>query len=215
MRNENRKSRYKRIAMVLSLCAILVWGLLGTGASLAWFSDTTPEIHNIFHFADFDLRLYHQLPDGSWEEVDGQTKLFREEDLFEPGYTQVVYLMVENNGDVPFEFNTMVRVSDQTLTENVYGDTFELQKYLKFGLVTSKDETALKASLSDRQKAVAVAVEDLGYYSSQAMELEAGGFAYIALIVHMPESVGDEANYRGNVVPEVELGIIVEATQLK
>ena len=215
MRNEKRKSFYKRIAMVLSLCAIVLWGLLGTGASLAWFSDTSPEINNIFHFADFELALYHQLPDGSWEEVDGETKLFREEDLFEPGYTQLVYLKVENKGDVPFLFKTMVRVANQTISENVHGDSLELQKYLKFGLSTAKDEAALKESLAQRQYASAIAVEELGYYSSEDMELEAGGFAYIALVVHMPESVGDEANYRGDITPKVELGIIVEATQLK
>ena len=37
--------------------------------------------------------------------------------------------------------------------------------------------------------------------------------AYVALIVRMPEEVDNQANYRGEVVPEVDLGLIVRATQ--
>ena len=44
-------------------------------------------------------------------------------------------------------------------------------------------------------------------------ELEAKDTVYMAVIVCMPEEVGNEANYRGTVVPRVELGLIVSATQ--
>ena len=46
-------------------------------------------------------------------------------------------------------------------------------------------------------------------------ELEAGGDAYVAIVVRMPEDVSDKANYRGDVIPEVQLGLIVNATQKK
>jgi len=36
---------------------------------------------------------------------------------------------------------------------------------------------------------------------------------YAALIVYMPEEVGDVANYRGITVPKVELGVTVFAQQ--
>ncbi|MBQ7970999.1 MAG: hypothetical protein IJ294_01430, partial [Clostridia bacterium] len=102
---------YIQIASALSLCAIILWGIFGTGTSLAWFTDTSPEINNIFHFAEFDLAVSHRLPDGSWEEIDSQTKVFDEKALYEPGYTQVVYLKVQNKGTVPFEFYTAVNVN--------------------------------------------------------------------------------------------------------
>ena len=38
---------------------------------------------------------------------------------------------------------------------------------------------------------------------------------YAALIIYMPEEVGNVANYRGDTVPEVELGITVKAEQIK
>ena len=212
----NAKKTYKRIALALSLCALIVWAILGTGASLAWFTDTSPEINNIFHFGEFDLVVSHRLTDGKWEEIDGQTKVFDEEALYEPGYVQVVYLKVENKGTVPFEFHTAVNVNGRTVATNVFGQSFVLQDHLKFGLETADTEVDMKNSIPDRDAAVEIATEPLhNYYESGSFELAPGATKYIALVVRMPEEVGNVANYRGDVIPKVELGITVKADQIK
>ena len=210
-----KKTPYKRIALALTLCALLIWAILGTGASLAWFTDTSPEINNIFHFSEFDLVVSHRLTDGKWEEVDGQTKIFDEEALYEPGYVQVVYLKVENKGTVPFKFDTAVNVNGCIKATNVFGQPFMLQEYLKFGLATANTEEEMKNSIPDRDAAVEIANEPLhNYYKSGSFELAPGKTKYIALIVRMPEEVGNIANYRGDVIPKVELGITVKADQI-
>ena len=210
-----KKTPYKRIALALSLCALLIWAILGTGASLAWFTDTSPEINNIFHFADFELVVSHRLTDGKWEEVDSQTKIFDEEALYEPGYVQVVYLKVENKGDRDFKFSTAVNVNGCTVATNVFGQRFMLQDYLKFGITTADSEDAMKNSVPDRNAAVKLADMPLHNYDTETAVLEPGGVKYIALIVRMPEEVGNVANYRGDTVPEVDLGITVKADQIK
>ena len=210
-----KKTPYKRIALALSLCALLIWTILGTGASLAWFTDTSPEINNIFHFAEFDLVVSQRLTDGKWEEVDSKTKIFNEEALYEPGYVQVVYLKVENKGTVPFKFDTAVNVNGCIKATNVFGQPFMLQEYLKFGLATANTEEEMKNSIPDRDAAVEIANEPLhNYYKSGSFELAPGKTKYIALIVRMPEEVGNIANYRGDVIPKVELGITVKADQI-
>lgn len=215
MKPQAKKRIYKQIALAFSLCALIIWGILGTGASLAWFTDTSPEINNIFHFAEFELEVSHRLTDGTWEKVDGQTKVFDEEALYEPGYVQVVYLKVENKGTLPFKFDTAVTVHDCVQATNVFGRHFMLQDYLKFGLATSDTEEEMKNSIPDREKAVEIATEPLhNYYETGAFELAPNGTKYIALIVRMPEEVGNIANYRGNVIPKVELGITVRADQI-
>ena len=215
MKAQARKTPYKRIALVLSLCALLIWAILGTGASLAWFTDTSPEINNIFHFGEFDLVVSHRLTDGKWQEVDSQTKIFDEEALYEPGYVQVVYLKVENKGTVPFKFDTAVNVNGCIKATNVFGQPFMLQEYLKFGLATANTEEEMKNSIPDRDAAVEIANEPLhNYYKSGSFELAPGKTKYIALIVRMPEEVGNIANYRGDVIPKVELGITVKADQI-
>ena len=215
MKPQAKKRIYKQIALALSLCALIVWCILGTGASLAWFTDTSPEINNIFHFAEFDLVVSHRLTDGKWEEVDSQTKIFDEEALYEPGYVQVVYLKVENKGTIPFEFYTAVNVNGCIQATNVFGQRFMLQDYLKFGITTADSEDAMKNSVPDRNAAVKLADMPLHNYDTETAVLEPGATKYIALIVRMPEEVGNVANYRGDTVPEVDLGITVKADQIK
>ena len=215
MNTQANKTPYKRIALALSLCALLIWAILGTGASLAWFTDTSPEINNIFHFAEFDLVVSHRLTDGKWEEVDSKTKIFDEEALYEPGYVQVVYLKVENKGTIPFEFYTAVNVNGCIEATNVFGQRFMLQDYLRFGLTTADSEDAMKNSIPDRNSAVKLADLPLHNYDTETAVLEPGATKYITLIVRMPEEVGNVANYRGDIVPEVDLGITVKADQIK
>ena len=157
MKPQAKKRIYKQIALALSLCALIVWCILGTGASLAWFTDTSPEINNIFHIAEFDLVVSHRLTDGKWEEVDSKTKIFNEEALYEPGYVQVVYLKVENKGTVPLKSDTAVNVNGCIKATNVFGQEFMLQDHLKFGVTTADSDDAMKNSVPDREKAVEIA----------------------------------------------------------
>lgn len=214
MKPQAKKTPYKRIALALSLCAILIWAILGTGASLAWFTDTSPEINNIFHFADFELEVSHYIGEGKWETIDGKTDVFDDEALYEPGYVQVVYLKVENKGTVPFKFFTSVNVNGCIEATNVFGQRFMLQDYLEFGITTADTEEAMKNSVPDRKKAVEIADMPLHNYDSETAVLNPGATKYIALIVRMPEEVGNIANYRGDDIPKVELGITVKADQI-
>lgn len=209
----NKKS-FKRIALVLSLFALIIWCILGTGASLAWFTDVSEEVNNIFHFADFDLVVYHELTDGNWEEIDSQTKVFDEEALYEPGYVQVIYLKVENKGSREFEFYTAVNVNGCTVAKNVFGQKFMLQDYLKFGVVSSATEQGMKQSVSNRETAVKIADMPLHNYDTTTAVLQPGETSYLALIVRMEEEIDNVANYRGDDIPRVDLGITVKADQV-
>lgn len=215
MKSLKSKRPYKKIALALSLCALIAWALLGTGTSLAWFADTSDDVNNIFHFADFEVELSHRLTDGSWEKVGSQTKLFDEKALYEPGYVQIVYLKVENKGSRAFQFKTAVNVVGYTLGTNVYNEEFNLKDHLKFGLVTAKTEKEMKNSIPNRESAKQLAREKLKDYATDMAVLDGKDTAFIALIVRMPEQVGNVANYRGETAPEVKLGIIVTAEQMK
>lgn len=207
------KKKYKQIALLLSLCLFGLWAFMGAGASLAWFTDTSNEVRNIFHIAEFDLVVSHRLEDGTFEELDGTQKIFEDEALYEPGYTQVVFLKVENRGTIPFDFKAAVNITDYTPAINVFGRSFNLQDHLTFGVLIADTEAELDAKLANRSLAAAIANMPLNNYSTNVASIDAGGEQYIALIVRMPEEVGNEANYRGSVQPRVELGLICNATQ--
>ena len=115
--------------------------------------------------------------------------------------------------DHRFDFKTAVSVTDYTIATNVFGQSFNLQDHLKFGVITAQTEAELEEKVSTRDKANQIANMKLSNYSTEVAALDAGGTVYMALIVRMPEEVGNEANYRGDIIPRVELGIIVNATQ--
>ncbi len=207
-----RKS-YKKLALALSLSLIVFWAALGTGTSLAWFTDSDEDVKNVFHFAEFDWKVSHRLADGTWEQVDQTTKIFDDEALYEPGYVQVVYLKVENLGQMPFDVRTAVSVTDYTVATNKFGQTFHLQDHLKFGLITAATEQELFEAVATRIKAEDVATMPLSNYAANTASLSANGVSYMALIVRMPKEVDNVANYRGDVIPRVELGVIITATQ--
>ena len=145
--------------------------------------------------------------------MEQNTKIFDDKALYEPGYTQVVYLKIENKGTVPFDFKTAVSVTDYTLATNVFGQSFQLQDYLKFGLATANGEEELYKKVATRELAKELAVMPLSNYSTETASLKAKGTVYMALVVRMPENVGNIANYREDMIPRVELGLIVTATQ--
>lgn len=214
MKPQANDKKYKRIAFILSFVMLVVWAILGTGASLAWFSDTTNELNNIFHFADFEVQVSHLTPDGKWEKIDGLTTIFDDEALYEPGYVQVVYLKIENTGDREFQFYTAINVNDCTVATNVFGQQFLLQDYLKFGVVSADSEENVKLVVPDRKLAAQIADMPLHNYATTTAVLYPDEISYLALIVRMPEEVGNIANYRGEDIPKVGLGITVKADQI-
>ena len=114
---------------------------------------------------------------------------------------------------MPFDFKTAVTVTDYTLATNVFGQSFQLQDYLKFGLTTADTEEALQAKAADRNLANKVTTMPLSNYATEVASLDAKGTVYMAIVVRMPEDVSNVANYRGDVIPRVNLGLIVTATQ--
>ena len=207
------KINYKKVTLIISLCLLIAWSAFGAGTSLAWFSDSSSEIKNIVNVAKFDLEVKFLQKNGKYAPIDDRTDVFDTEALYEPGYTQIVYLQVKNNGTVDFDYQTAVIIKDRIIGRNVFGQPLNLINYLRYGVVTADSEQELNRILSDRSKATAIAVNPLNDFCSAKAPLLSKETKYIALIVQMPTDIANEANYRGTPRPEVELGISVTATQ--
>ena len=207
------RNTYRKTALALSLALLIIWSVLGTSTSIAWFTDTDDDVKNVFHFADFNWKVSHRLDNGNWEQVDQTTKVFDDEAIYEPGYVQVIYLKVENLGTMPFDCKTAVSISNYTEAVNVFGQKFHLQDYLKFGVVAADSEEELFEMVATRNLAEDVANIPLSNYTTDAVAIDGGDVVYMALIVRMPKEVDNVANYRENTIPYVELGLIVSATQ--
>ena len=207
------RKTYKKTALVLSIALMIIWSVMGTSTSLAWFTDTDDEVRNVFHFADFNWKVSHRLDNGDWEEVDQTTEIFDDEAFYEPGYVQVVYLKVENLGTMPFDCKTAVSISDYSEPTNVFGQRFHLQDYLRYGIITAESEGELFELVATRNLAEEIANMPLSNYATDAAPIAGGEVMYMALIIRMPKEVGNVANYREDIIPRVELGLIVSAMQ--
>jgi predicted ribosomally synthesized peptide with SipW-like signal peptide len=207
------QTKYKAIALALSLCVIFLWAMLGTGVSLAWFNDTSDDTKNIFHVANFDLAVSYKDKAGNWIPIDGSTSVFDDDAIYEPGYTQVVYLKVENKGDCAFNLRSAVSVDNYTEATNSFGKPFALHEHLKFGVVFAENEQTAIDEVAKSDAPTRIATMKLSQYWENSTTLEAGGVKYMAMVVYMPKEVGNESNYIGEVIPKIELGLIFSATQ--
>ena len=211
------KESYKK-ALTLSVFLMMLWAILGTGTTIAWFTDVTPVKQNTFVIGEMDLKVSYKNELGIYEEIKEDTKVFDEEALYEPGYVQVVRMKVENQGNVPFEYKFSVDVNDVTVGTSVLGNDIYLPNYLLYGVIFGDSEAEL-----DRVLAETLATREFGentgnyplntYSEKDTVVMQANDVRYVTLIVRMPDEVGNQANARGNVVPTVILGLNVTASQ--
>jgi len=204
--------------LALSACLFVLWWALGTGATLAWFSDTDVT-RNEFHVGLLQMDVsYRNDIVTAYTPLQGATKAFNDEALYEPGYTQVVYLKIDNIGNMDFNYKLAVTVHHADVGYNELGEDIYLPNYLRYGVVMGKTEAEVQAQVEDRLAArdnATVDMHALGTWSEPAPYVFAAGedSHYAALIVYMPEEVGNAANYRGTAQPRVELGITVSVQQ--
>ena len=214
-----KKSKWTKVALALSACLFVLWWALGTGATLAWFSDTDV-VRNKFEIGLLQMDVdYRNSVITTYTPLQGATEAFNDEALYEPGYTQVVYLRIDNKGNMPFNYKFAVTVNHVDTGYNQWGEEIYLPNYLRYGVVFGRTEAEVEAQVQDRITAQDNAPNDwgtLGTWSEPSPYVYAveDDYHYAALIVYMPEEVDNIANYRGTAQPRVELGITVSAQQV-
>ena len=209
-----KKMPYTKAALTLSLCLLILWAILGTGATIAWFTDMPEADRNSFQVGMLDLNVsFKNDVVTQYTPVDANTAVFNDEALYEPGYTQAVYLKIENDGDVAFNYKLSVDMTDYTDSVNVAGENLHLPDYLRFGVVFGATEAELDRALARQNATEEMESYCLNTYSQiDTVTVAPGEIRYAALVVFMPEEVDNAANHRGE-APTVEMGITVFAQQ--
>lgn len=219
MRQEKKVGGTKRALLTSVLALVLSLAMLA-GSTFAWFTDTASTGVNRIVSGNLDvgLRYWGVGEDGqkTWLTAENSEDLFDENALWEPGYTQIVYLKVKNNGNLALTYAMQITPVHETVGVNVDGEQFKLSDYIKFGWTTfTADENGAPVAL-DRE-AAQTGVGDgaqLGktLHRQAADPMKANAEELVALVAWMPENVGNEANY-STVQPTIELSLKVLATQ--
>ena len=208
------KVKSTKSALLMSFTSLLLCFAMLIGSTFAWFTDSVTSGVNQIKAGNLDIEVsYKNDTTSDWKPLQGSESVFSK-GLWEPGHTEFVTLKIENKGNLALNYKMMVSPVTETGGVNVSGQSFKLSDYLMFGVtdaVTTPptyDRTTARAAVNAATKLNAI---------TKADTMAAGADAqYVTLVVYMPETVGNEANYKsGTAAPEIELKITVLATQLE
>lgn len=219
MRQEKKVGGTKRALLTSVLALVLSLAMLA-GTTFAWFTDTASTGVNRIVSGNLDvgLKYWGVGEDGrkTWLTAENSKELFDENALWEPGYTQIVYLKVENNGNLALTYAMQITPVHETVGVNVDGEEFKLSDYIKFGWTTftvNGDGAPVALDREAAQTGVGGGAQLGTTLHRQAAEpMKASAEELVALVAWMPENVGNEANY-STVQPTIELSLKVLATQ--
>ena len=209
-------SKSTKRALISSTLALLMCVAMLIGTTFAWFTDTASTGVNKIVSGNLDVKLMYSTDMQTWKEATDQTKLFDDNALWEPGYTQVVYLKIVNAGKLALKYEAgFSKNYTSNRGKNVNGDWYRVDNYLKIG---TAETTTKFANREDVWSAIAATEKTLAkdvMLTDGWITLKAGESSNpFAVAIYMPTSVGNEANASRLRASSVSgLGIEVRATQ--
>ena len=216
------KTKSKKTALLMSFTSLLICFAMLVGSTFAWFTDTAST--GVNKIVAGNLKVGFQYWNGE-KYVDAKdVSLFSEETQWEPGHTEIVYLKVINQGNLALKYRlSTINTFEYQYAKNSKGDQILLSKYLKIGIDEGKN--AAEGTYAKREAAIAAVENNTVAYDSYTKEntlLPATGdnesADYLAFVVYMPTTVGNEANWDPNVTgsygaPWIRFNLALNATQ--
>jgi len=93
------------------------------------------------------------------------------------------------------------------------GEEFLLSDYIRMGVAEGQKPSFASRSAAQAAVSATAGLISEGYAADGEMTKGANDL-YMAVVVYMPSSVDNDANYRGDTAPSIDLGINLVATQL-
>ena len=214
----NNKKATKR-ALLTSVMALVMCVVMLVGTTFAWFTDTASTGVNKIQAGNLDIELAYKnsTTGGEFKKADKSTLVFDNNALWEPGHVEYVVLKVSNAGSLALKYKLGINIANEVGSTNVYNNAFKLSDYIRFAVLDG-DRTGNSV---DRDALVAAATDSKlikeGYSKENHLLVgENDNEKVVTLVVWMPTTVGNEANYKvaeGITAPSIDLGISVAATQ--
>lgn len=199
-----KRKNMTRTALVTSIIALMLCVSMLVGATFAWFTDSVVSAGNKIQSGTLDIELYELTSDG-WNDISKSNKALFDYDLWEPGYTDVTVLKVENKGTLALKWAAYVTpVSAETVS--ILADVIDV--YVLEGAIAAP---ASFAEVKSNYVRVGTLKEFMaGFATNTVGTLEAGEFATLGVALHMQEEAGNE--YQGLALGS-EFDIRIVATQ--
>lgn len=222
----------KKALIASAVCTALCVLLLVSG-TVAWFSANKESSVNEIYSGNLDVRLSYSKDMTVWKEVKDTTDdIFKVKEgsddvdmLWEPGAANVVYFKIENKGNLKTKYDFAVEIAAEVEGTNFNNSKFKLSDYIKGGVVNvTKAFTADDAGRKDAITAVESNAKTLQEIHTGAPLItgEMKGAPTdnttktFALVLYMPDNVGDVTNYKtgDEYKPILKLKVKLIATQM-
>lgn len=197
-------------SLAYSILSLMLCFSMLVGATFAWFTDTASTGVNRIVAGNLDILFEYSADGETWHEVTpATTDIFGTDNLWEPGFARVAYLRISNVGSLALKYSLIVDRYEETEGINKNGQPFLLSDYLLIGTVDNRI-----TPFTDRAEAVAAAksMKPMSEYQKTGSLLP-GQTTSMAMVIYMPETVGNEANHDGVHIPSIEFGLHLYATQ--
>ena len=97
-KNSTKRSLFSSVVAIMLCCTMLL------GTTFAWFTDEASTGRNTSQAGNLDMKVSYKPYNSAqdWTEVDSTTPVFSDQTLYEPGYTEAVWLEIKNEGSLAF-----------------------------------------------------------------------------------------------------------------
>ncbi len=176
-------SKSTKRALLMSVISLFLCFAMLIGTTYAWFTDSAVSADNKITAGTLNVELY------KWTSATESTNISTNSDpvfdadiKWEPGYTEVVYLSIKNEGSLALKYKVAIDVK-QVSTHNL-ADVMEytVTPDAKYGDVTSWAGNGTKIEN-------APGINETAY---QDIILDPGAEHFFALSIHMLETAGNE-----------------------
>ena len=142
-KKNTRRALFMSITSLILCCAMLM------GTTFAWFTDSVTSGNNIIKSGNLDIEMYYAdgtraVPaDGSAQWTDASKGAMFSYDLWEPGYTDVRHIKIENKGSLDLKYQLMIRAN---------GTVSDLSDAIDVYFVNPATQIASRSDLNDTNK---------------------------------------------------------------
>lgn len=199
-------------ALAMSFVSVFLCVCMLVGTTFAWFTDSVSSGNNKIVAGTLEVDLLMADENGNYASIAGKdAAIFGEgslaqdnaqETLWEPGKTQIVYLAVENNGNLDLKYNIALNVVDGGLIGSLEYAIVDGAQYGALDTYTDWETLKANAQTGDVVAGTTVAAPNGAITVAEKIE-------YFALAVHMKEDAGNK--YMGK---DITIDVTVLATQL-
>jgi len=186
-----KKRHSTKKALMLSLLSLIVCVSMLVGTTFAWFTDSVTSSGNIIKSGTLDVEMYWakgtEDPNAdatAW--TDASTGAIFNNDLWEPGYTEVRHIKISNVGTLALKYQLSIYAN---------GDVSKLADAIDVYFVDPAQQVADRTALDGVEPVGTLAQVLAAMPSNVSGDLNAGDSNVVTLALKMRESAGNE--YQG------------------